>query len=82
MIEIAASTAFMIYLGITMLALFTVWTVHHWKTRNKTIAPSRVTLRMCEYCQQVYVEDAARPVTQCPSCKSFNKNNQYAGMEE
>lgn len=73
MIELAPSTAFMLYLAATLCFLLTTWMVHHWRTRQRKIITSSQKLFVCEYCQNAYLDDCTKPVTQCSQCKSYNR---------
>lgn len=74
MIELSASTAFMLYLGITLLVLLALWLYEHLQPRGHHILESTKPLLLtCEFCHHVYLEDPTKLVTQCPQCKSYNK---------
>ncbi|MEC7838897.1 MAG: hypothetical protein VX777_02525 [Chlamydiota bacterium] len=77
MIQVAPNTAIMIYLALTLSSILGVWIFSHLTRRQHKIITTENQLRICEYCQCAYVDDISKEVTQCPECKSFNKNNQY-----
>lgn len=73
MIEVSATTAFMIYLCMTLCILFGIWGYQHYFTRKHKIDIAEQELFVCEYCQFCYLDDGIKPVTKCPQCHSFNK---------
>jgi Zn finger protein HypA/HybF involved in hydrogenase expression len=74
MIELSASTAFMVYLGTTLAVLWCLWMYEHLKMRGRHILEStKPLLQTCEFCHHVYLEDPTKVVTQCPQCHSYNK---------
>jgi ribosomal protein L37AE/L43A len=77
MIELSPTTAFMIYLGLTLAVLLGIWLSQHFRGRKKKLMIAEQELFVCEYCHFCYLEMKGRPVTQCPQCESFNKNNIY-----
>lgn len=77
MISLSPAAAVMLYLTLTISALFGLWIRQHLRRKKQRIFSDRSELYMCEYCQQVYVSDPLKPVNKCPECKSFNKNNRY-----
>ncbi len=78
MIKIAPNTAIMIYLAITLSTILGVWFYHHLKQRRTKVVVSDQQLMICEYCTCAYTGDISKDVSQCPECKSFNKNNKYS----
>ena len=77
MVEITSGTAIMIYLGLTLSVLLGLWLYQHYYRLQKKPIISSQKLLICEYCQTAYVEDISKKVTQCPECRSYNKNNSY-----
>jgi hypothetical protein len=82
MIELSPNTGFMLYLGLTLVILFVLWAYHHYLGKNKKIAVTPQQLFVCEYCQFVYLAEGELKVTQCPQCRSFNKENLYVEKKE
>lgn len=79
MIELSASVAFMLYLGMTLLILLGLWLKHHWKEKRKLGRVHKFLLLSCEFCHCIYLDDSSKSVTRCPQCHSYNKNNVYQG---
>lgn len=80
MIEIAPTTAIMVYLAITCAVILGLWGVRHIETRKKKLKIATHALRICEYCRCAYLDDSEKAVTKCPHCESFNKDNTYEGV--
>ena len=72
MIELSATTAFMVYLGLTLAVLLGLWIYQHYSTKNKTIVPAEQELSICEFCHFAYLKDSVKAVSKCPQCRSFN----------
>lgn len=72
MIELAPTTALMLYLGFTLICLLAASVYNHCKSRHKQILPSEKDLHVCEFCHFAYLEEGAKPITRCPRCQSFN----------
>ena len=81
MIKLAASTAFMLYLAVTLAVLLGIWAWSHIKSRKNRAFPPQQAVRTCEYCQYNYLDDVLKSVSQCPQCRSFNKGNQYQALD-
>lgn len=81
MIEVTPTTAFVLYLAVTLATLSGFWIYQHVHFRRKVITSAAEHLYLCEYCQSAYIQDASQPVTQCPHCQSYNKNNRYSASE-
>lgn len=77
MIEITPTTAFVLYLAMTLATLSGFWIYQHVHFRRKVIRTAAEYLFLCEYCQNAYIQDSSKEVTQCPNCLSYNKNNRY-----
>lgn len=77
MIELTFSTAFMLYLCITMIIVLGVWIYHHYDSKKRRVFSNEEALRICEYCYYAYLEDSVKHVNQCPQCGLFNKQNVY-----
>lgn len=77
MIEVTAANAVIIYLGVTLVAIFGAWIYHHLHARKKTILSNPEELYVCEYCHFAYLNAIAKKVNQCPQCQSYNKDNRY-----
>jgi ribosomal protein L37AE/L43A len=73
MIEISATTAIMLYLGMTLFTLLGVWSYYHYRARQKKALPSEQELNICEYCHFAYLEELTKQVTKCQQCGSYNK---------
>lgn len=74
MIELSASTAAVMYLGLTIGFLFGIWTYQHYMSRKKKIIVIERELIRCEYCHFAYLIERAKHVTQCPECHCYNKS--------
>jgi ribosomal protein L37AE/L43A len=77
MIELTFSTAFTLYLALTLSLLLGFWIRYHYRARRKVVLPSEQELFVCEYCHFVYLEQPTENINQCPQCRSFNKRNAY-----
>ena len=77
MIELSPATAIMVYLFLTLMILLGIWGFHHLSCRNKKVVLAQHELYICEYCSFVYLDQIAKPLSQCPQCHSFNKMNRY-----
>lgn len=77
MIELTLMTALLLYLGLTLTIVLGLWIISHYRTRSKKILPLEQRLCICEYCHLAYVADSLKSVTQCPQCKSYNKDNRH-----
>lgn len=72
MIELAPTTALMLYLGFTLLCLLGAWLFNHYRSKYKQILPSEKELHVCEFCHFAYLDQGAKRITRCPRCQSFN----------
>jgi hypothetical protein len=77
MIELLPATAVMLYLGISLTTLLSLWIFHHYQSRTRKVILQAEKLLVCEYCHCAYLADIAKKVTRCPDCSSYNKNNPY-----
>lgn len=77
MIELSSTSAFTLYLGITLALILGIWIYHHVTGSKKKLSLIEKELLVCEYCQCVYLAGKYLKVTQCPQCQSFNKSNSY-----
>lgn len=77
MIILNASQAAMLYLSLTLGALFALWLMHHFKSKRRIVLPAKEELCLCEYCHSMYSAPAIKPINQCPTCHSYNKYNQF-----
>jgi predicted Zn-ribbon and HTH transcriptional regulator len=77
MIKISATTAMMLYLGMTLGIVLIIWVFQHIQKRKKKISLIEQSLYTCEYCTFTYLEDASKKVNKCPSCGSYNENNSF-----
>ncbi len=73
MIEVSPATGVMLYLGITLIFILSLWGLNHYHKRKKYVKLEAQRLLVCEYCHFAYLEDWGKTVTQCPQCSSFNK---------
>ena len=76
MLTVTPRTAFVIYLAMTLFCILGIWFYYHFISASpqKKIVED-VILYQCEYCQNIYLDDQIKEVTECPDCKSLNKNN-------
>lgn len=77
MIELSPTTAMMVYLCVTLAMLIGIWAYHHYRCRRRKVVLIQQELYVCEYCHFTYLDQVAKPITQCPQCDSFNKKNRY-----
>ena len=77
MIHLSCASAAVLYLSLTVGMIFVLWFSYHFQRKRRTIFSHREELYVCEYCHCLYLEDPAKPNTQCPECKSYNKGNHY-----
>lgn len=73
MIELSPDTAFLLYLGITLLVLLSAWIYHIYHSHKRKLSMVDYRLTVCEYCHFAYLGNKGDPVTRCPQCKSLNK---------
>lgn len=74
MLKVSLSTAFMLYLGFTLVILLFFWLHHNFLQWRKGVSYER-NLYVCEYCSHAYLEESEKGVTQCPLCQSFNRES-------
>ena len=74
MIELSPIMAIMIYLGMTLGILLSLWAYSHYQQRHKKLVTSDQTLKMCEYCAFAYLADTSKKISKCPQCLSYNKD--------
>lgn len=74
MIELSFNTAFMLYLGLTLIALLGLWGWHHYIDRKRTIVSCRQKVVICEYCKFVFLDRSLNSINQCPECHSYTQN--------
>jgi hypothetical protein len=77
MIGLTFGQAAMLYLGLTLGVLFTLWVIHHFKSKKSNILPPAEELLICEYCHSLYSDKTSKTVNKCPVCQSYNKLNQF-----
>jgi hypothetical protein len=76
MIEISPDTAFLLYIGMTLLILLGTWTYHHYCSSKRKLVLMEYELSVCEYCHFAYLATRGDELTRCPQCKSLNQRNQ------
>lgn len=77
MIDLTFNTAFMLYLGLTLIGVMGVWIYSHYRTRKQVFFPNEKTLFQCEFCHYAYVDESAKQLNRCPQCGLINKKNEY-----
>lgn len=73
MIELSASAALMLYLGITLGVVLGLWIHQHYRSRKQKVMTAENELQVCEYCHCAYLAERGKPLSHCPSCKLINK---------
>ncbi len=73
MIELSPTTALMLYLGLTLFFLLSIWIWNHYASRRRQILPAEQDLHVCEFCHFAYLDTGAKKLTRCPRCQSYNK---------
>lgn len=73
MIEVSQTTAFMIYLCITLGPLLGLWAFQHYTKRHRKLDLAEKRLYVCEYCHYCYLDLHTHTITRCPQCQSYNK---------
>ena len=73
MIELSQATALLLYLGITLAAILSIWISSHYRSRKRRFMPLEKELNACEFCHFAYLDTGSKPVTRCPRCNSYNK---------
>lgn len=76
MIEVAPETAFVLYLGLMILAILFIWLRNNKKAGKKEVVTFASERIVCEFCHGSYVDDARKSLTRCPSCHFINKHLQ------
>ena len=82
MIEVSPITAMMLYLGLTLSVLLSIWVIQHYRSRRKKIILADQELFVCEYCHFTYLDGRSKKVTKCPQCQAYNKNNVFNSSVE
>lgn len=73
MIEITPSSAFLIYLLLSLGTLMAIWLYSHYLDKKKQHVALDSRLTTCEYCHTTYVTPSDQSISNCPQCNSFNK---------
>ncbi len=82
MISVDPSKALILYLMFFFITLLFLWLKSN-KKRTKAIKVKPFSvLYLCYYCTFVYLDKNHKKITQCPQCKSFNKDNCYKANKE
>lgn len=74
MIELSPTTALMLYLALTLVAILGIWVYSHYSSRKRTFMPMEKELIVCEFCLFAYLDVGAKKITKCPRCESFNSS--------
>ena len=74
MIELSPTTALMLYLALTLLAILGIWVYSHYSSRKRCFMPMEKELVVCEFCLFAYLDVGAKKITKCPRCESFNSS--------
>lgn len=82
MIVLTYSTAFMLYLSLSLIVVFGFWCFNHYQTKKKVIISNEQGLYLCEYCHHTYLEDTLRKVNTCPQCGLLNRQNSYEPLKD
>jgi hypothetical protein len=72
MFQVSISTAFLIYLAITLGSLLCLLVIRLFKKQISSTQLQEKILFSCEYCHLKYIDKQTTNVTQCPHCESFN----------
>lgn len=72
MIEISATSAFLLYLFAALFLLFVLWLKGHFKQKQKKIDLACENIRVCHYCQNAWAAKVGEKISRCPVCKSLN----------
>ena len=72
MIDIKQTDAFMIYLGIFLLIVISLW-VYQAATKVFYQYSQCKNIFTCEYCGADYLLDSSKQISKCPECKSYNE---------
>jgi uncharacterized paraquat-inducible protein A len=73
MIALSFNTAFMLYLGFTLVILLAFWGYNHFRDRKRVIVTHEQKLIVCEFCHFAFLDKSFKDVNQCPQCHSFVK---------
>ncbi|MDP1834539.1 MAG: hypothetical protein Q8K75_01290 [Chlamydiales bacterium] len=73
MIELSPDTAFLLYLGCTLVVLLGTWTYHVFRAGRRKLIIQEHQLQTCEYCAFAYLATRGVQISRCPQCKSLNK---------
>lgn len=74
MIELSPTTALMVYLGLALAAILSIWIFNHYSARKKVFLPEEKKLHVCEFCHFAYLDVTEKEITKCPRCTSFNRD--------
>jgi hypothetical protein len=77
MIQISATLALTLYLSLFLLTLLLLWILHNKKKMKSLKIEPLTKLFVCEFCKYPYLDKSSKKITECPQCKSFNKENDY-----
>ena len=73
-VEMDLSTAFLLYLAVTLGTLLSLWVIRNVLRRGCRVVLPEIQLYNCEFCKETYLDDNDKEVTKCPQCQSFNKH--------
>lgn len=73
MIEVSPDTAFLLYIGLTLLVLLGTWCYSLYRSSKRKIILFKHELTICEYCHFAFLATRGEVLTRCPQCKSLTK---------
>jgi predicted Zn-ribbon and HTH transcriptional regulator len=77
MIELSTDTACLLYLGLAVVTVFTIWLRAHLASRKKKIVEFAFKHHTCEFCHFTYLENPTTELSRCPQCQLINRPRDF-----
>ncbi|MBN2190186.1 MAG: hypothetical protein JW728_03150 [Candidatus Aureabacteria bacterium] len=82
MIKVDISTAFIIYLCLTLGLVLFAWIFFEYRFKVKRVNPQIKRTCRCPICAFVYIYDVEEEYSRCPRCGSINENKKIKQENE
>ncbi|MBI1883416.1 MAG: hypothetical protein HYS08_04325 [Chlamydiae bacterium] len=76
MFEVDLSTAFLIYLILSLSGLFFAWIYYEYRKKARNFSPIEKVIYRCKICAHSYIVERDETLSKCPQCGSFNDANE------
>lgn len=76
MIKVDISTAFVVYLCLSLGVVLFAWIFFEYKFKVKRVNPEQKKTCRCPICAYVYIYDSEEDFSRCPRCDSINKKEE------